>query len=300
MNKLVIQTLAFLLPILTLALIVEALLRRIPNDYKLKKEYLDHNANAVQTLILGNSHSFYGINPKFLKKNGFNAASVSQSLNYDYYILKKYENNWTHLSRIVIPIDYFTLYKNLDIGSDLWRRKNYNLYYGMNVSNDIATNTELLSTRFKSNLTRLFSFYVFKRSLITTESLGWGNAYQGHKDLQKTARVALSRHTVKNYNLLADNVRTLTNIIKFAKARHINVVFFTSPACKYYYNNVSKTQMGKTLFEVNKLKDAYGVTYINMLQDRSFLDADFYDADHLNWQGAKKLSLKIDHIVNNL
>ncbi|MDB5019717.1 MAG: hypothetical protein JWQ28_844 [Pedobacter sp.] len=300
MKKFVTHTLAFLLPIVFLGFIVEALLRRIPNDYKLKKAYLDHNASNVQTLILGNSHSFYGVDPKFLTTNSFNAASVSQSLNYDYYILKKYENHWTHLTQIVIPIDYFTLYKNLDIGSDLWRRKNYNLYYDMNVSSDIATNTELLSTRFKSNLTRLTSYYIFKNSLITTEALGWGNAYKGHKDLQKTARVALSRHTVKNYNLLADNVRTLTNIIKFAKARNIDVVFFTSPACKYYYDNVSQAQIGKTLSEVKKLKDAYGVKYVNLLDDKSFLDADFYDADHLNWAGAKKLSLKINHIVNHL
>jgi hypothetical protein len=298
MKKFIIHTLAFLLPIVFLGVITEALLRRIPNDYQLKKRYLDHNSRFVQTLILGNSHSFYGISPKFFAKKGFNAASVSQSLNYDYYILKKYENHWNHLSRIVIPIDYFTLFKNLDKGNEVWRLKNYNLYFGMNVSNDISTHTELLSTRLKGNLQRLRSYYVSKKNLITTDEYGWGTAYNATKNLPITAKIALSRHTVKNYNLLPEHIQTLTDIIKFAKERHISVIFFTSPACKYYYKGVDKAQMDKTISEIAKLESKFGVKYVDFFRDKSFLEADFYDADHLNWAGAKKLSLKIDSLVN--
>ena len=35
-----------------------------------------------------------------------------------------------------------------------------------------------------------------------------------------------------------------------------------------------------------------------MLRDTSFVEDDFFDADHLNWQGAKKWTLKLDEMIN--
>ena len=40
------------------------------------------------------------------------------------------------------------------------------------------------------------------------------------------------------------------------------------------------------------------VRYVDMLRDTSFVEDDFFDADHLNWQGAKKWTLKLDEMIN--
>jgi len=89
MSKFIIRTLLFSLPVLALFIVMEILLRQIPNDYLLKKKYLDNHSKEIETLILGSSHSFYGINPLYFSNNTFNASHISQSLDYDFAILKK-------------------------------------------------------------------------------------------------------------------------------------------------------------------------------------------------------------------
>ena len=110
MKKFLKFILLFTLPIFILGLSSEYILRKIPNDYLLKKEFLDNNSDSIEVLFLGSSHAFYGVNPAYLSLNSFNAAIVSQTLDYDFEILKKYRNNWSNLECIVIPISYFSLY----------------------------------------------------------------------------------------------------------------------------------------------------------------------------------------------
>ena len=65
MRQFILRTLMISLPIVVIAILIEILLRNVPNDYQEKKEYLDKHASEVETLILGSSHSFYGINPSY-------------------------------------------------------------------------------------------------------------------------------------------------------------------------------------------------------------------------------------------
>jgi hypothetical protein len=300
MKKFLTYTIAFLLPIVILGVTLEVLLRRIPNDYQLKRSYLDHNASKVQTLVLGNSHAFYGINPKYLRTNSFNAANVAQPLYFDYLILKEYKNNWKHLSRIILPVDYFSLFGSIEAAGQGWRVKNYNIYFDMNASKDPSTYTEILSSKFNLNLHRLLSYYVSKQDPITSEKLGWGKAYNtnSNPDLEKSGEVAVSRHTVKEYARLDENIKILQGIIHFAKARNIEVVLITSPAYKSYYSGLDHRQLNITMSVVDQLREKYNLKYVNLLRDQSFQAGDFYDADHLNGKGAKKLSLKLDSLIS--
>ena len=107
----------------------EVVLRNIPNDYIYKKKYLDVYSNEIETLVLGSSHSFYGVNPAFFFKNTFNASHISQSFDYDLEILEKYDGYLGELKTVVIPISYFSLFHKLESGSESWRIKNYIIYY---------------------------------------------------------------------------------------------------------------------------------------------------------------------------
>src|SRR4051812_34687098 len=94
----------FFLPALLFTIISEALLRNIPNSYSIKKHYMDANASRIEVLILGGSHSYYNIDPAFLKETGFNFANVLQTLNFDSALLEKYGPQFNHLKWIIIPI----------------------------------------------------------------------------------------------------------------------------------------------------------------------------------------------------
>ena len=129
MNKFIQKSLLFCAPVLIFMLIMELLLRNIPNDYSYKKNYLDQHSNEIETLFLGSSHAYYAINPEFIHSTSFNAAYFSQSLDYDIEILKKYYKQSIKLKYIVVPIDYLSLYNRLETGVESWRIKNYIIYY---------------------------------------------------------------------------------------------------------------------------------------------------------------------------
>ena len=107
MKKFILKTIFFLLPILVLAVIMEISLRAIPNDYKQKRNYMDSHSDEIEVLVLGSSHSLYGINPKYFSQKTYNMAYVSQSLDLDYKILEKYYNRFKNLKTIIVDISYF-------------------------------------------------------------------------------------------------------------------------------------------------------------------------------------------------
>ena len=280
----------------------ELLLRKIPNDYRYKRTYLDSNSNKIKVLFLGNSHFYYGINPEFITSTAFNAAHISQSLNYDFEILKKYENKLDSLKYIVVPVDYFSLFTTLEKSVEAWRVKNYTLYYGINITNNLADHTEILSNNFKTNALRLYNFYLKHVSNITCTKLGWGTSYnsKNNQDLVFTGKLAAKRHFTKSQAYFDKNVGILKSIIEFSLARNIHLVFITSPAYKTYVQNLNNNQLNQTVNSVTNLTQHYNNTqYINLLNDNTFNEIDFYDADHLNEIGAKKLTIKIDSLLTN-
>ncbi|HMJ46367.1 MAG TPA: hypothetical protein VK498_03515 [Ferruginibacter sp.] len=291
----------FLLPLLIFCIFSEILLRRIPNDYKYKKKYLDINSRYISTLFLGSSHAFFSINPDFIKSNSFNVAYVSQSLDYDLEILNKYHDKWDSLTCIVIPVDYFSLFTKLETSVEAWRIKNYTLYYGININNNISYYSEILSNNLKVNSKRLYNYYFRHHPDISCSMLGWGTDYnsKSKKDLESTGVSAARRHTAADDKEFRDNLEILQKIIDFAHEKNINVLLFTSPAYKSYVHNLDSTQLKQTISAVSLLTlNNNNTEYHNFLNDPSFNESDFYDADHLNVLGAKKFTLKIDSLIS--
>lgn len=302
MKNFVKYTSLFLFPIIVLGLLSEVLIRRIPNDYEYKKSYLDHHASEVNVLFLGSSHVYYGIDPKYIKSS-FNASYISQSFDYDLGILKKYENQWTHLKYIVVPIDYFSFYGRLENSPEAWRAKNYRIYYDINNDHKIFNSAELLSNKLDINLHRLYNYYLKGEDDISCSKLGWGSSYKAinHKDLIKSGATAATRHTAKNNLQYLTNLHLLDSIISFAERKHIKILLFTSPAYKSYVSHLSKSQLNGTFSAIKKLNGAHtSMKYYNLLQDTTFRAQDFYDGDHLNEFGAKKLSLKMRLLLGKI
>jgi hypothetical protein len=305
MMKKFLKEIGFLtLPLLLTACLLEVLIQNIPNDYSLKKSYLDKNAAQIETLILGSSHSFYGLDPSFFFSKTFNGSHISQSLKYDLEILKKYESNFKNLTAVVLPISYFSLSEKLENGIESWRVKNYNIYYEIPTSNAYSDCSEVLSVKLSKNLYRLFSYYTKKTSAITCSHLGWGSKYKSENalDLIESGKKAAQRHSAYQYQKTFDeNVAVLNGIEQWCTERNVRLVLFTPPAFESYQKYLDKKQLNATVEIAQKKALANeNCTYLNLLNDTRFKAKDYYDADHLSEIGAKKLSLLIDKEMPNL
>jgi hypothetical protein len=308
MKKFIIYLLLYLLPVLVFAVLLEIVLRRIPNDYVYKKNYWDTHSHEIETLILGSSHAYYGIDPVYFSTNTFNASHISQSLEYDYELLKQYDTELTNLKTVIIPVSYFTLWGKLSNGQESRRVKNYVLYYGMKNNNNLRYRFELSSNRLDTNLRRIISCLLRRGNNITCSEKGWGTDYnsQKAKDLEETGKTAAERHTrkdicsVEKKELFNENISILDSIIDLCRKHNAELFLFTPPAYYTYRQRLNEEQLNKTVETVNAIANKYSnCTYQNMMADSSFVAADYYDADHLSETGAKKLSVLINKYVHN-
>lgn len=287
-----------------MACLLEVLLRSIPNDYGFKKTYLDENSNEIETLILGNSHTYYGLNPAFFTTKTFNASHISQSLDYDFEIIKKYQNELNRLKTIVLPISYFSLFEKLEESEESWRVKNYNIYYDIKTSNVLRFRLEILSNTLATNLKRLYSYYIAGNSERTCSGLGWGTNFSSENalDLSASGKSAALRHTIKKYQpILKEQILVLNNLVEWCADREVKLILFTPPAHLTYRQNLDAKQLNTLERKIEKivLKNSH-CHYTNLLSDENFFSKDFYDADHLSEIGAEKLSNIANRLINSL
>lgn len=302
MKKFLKYLLVFALPVVGCSIGTEMLLRSIPNVYSYKCDYLDAHSDSIETLILGTSHSFYGVNPDYFRSRCFNAALVSQTLDFDYQILRKYSDHFAKLKCIVVPISYFSLFETLANSVEAGRIKNYSIYYHIYTSWRLSDNSEFLGTKFDLSLKRIYIYHTSGKTELRCSPSGWGLGYlsKRSKNLNSSGKRAATGHTMESRALYSENIRSLLSIIHFAEKKGIRVYFFTPPAFDTYTSRLNGAQLQIMLNTMNGLDRRYEhCFYHNFLTDSSFVAHDFYDADHLNEIGAEKLSRKLDSLITN-
>ncbi len=300
MKKFLFYLVKIILPILLFFLVLEVAIRKIPNDYQLKKDYLNENAAEINTLILGSSHTFYGLNPEYFSQKTFNAAYVSQSLDLDYEILRKYDLKLKNLKTVIIPISYFSLFETLETDVEKWRIKNYVIYYDLENTYQLLDHFESLDNHIALNVKKIIKYYVLNKSYITSSYLGWGTNFNSKNKKTLNGAFTAKKHTAKNFNLYDENIKSLQKIVTLCRKNKVKVIFITTPTHASYYHNLNKNQLEKTTKTISKfVKNNSNCEYINMLTSDKFTNEDFYDADHLNEIGAKKLSLFLNKFVTH-
>lgn len=298
MEQFISRVTLFLLPIIVGVVVLEIAIRQIPNDYSFKRNFLDAKAKDVEVLFLGSSHTYYGINPKYIEANAFNAAHISQSIDYDYAILEKYRDNWAQLKHIAIPIDYLTFSYKVENGIEPWRVKNYNIYYDLDYKWYKLENYEMLNMKLPTNFKRFFSHYIKGAPSITCSAYGFGIEKGAQLDLEKTGEAAAKRHTATDSTNIASNIQTIKDIVAFGKEKNVKILFYTSPAYHTYVSNLDEEQLDMTFKTIgNIVAQAPHCQYHNFLENDIFLAEDYSDADHLNAKGAKKLSMILNEIM---
>tara|TARA_B100000809_G_C15100744_1_gene516814 strand:+ start:717 stop:1652 length:936 start_codon:yes stop_codon:yes gene_type:complete len=292
----------FLIPLLLTVIGQEYFLRNIPNDYKAKDAYLRRGPVSIETLILGSSHCLYGLNPEFFNDPTFNLAHISQTINIDLELLKKYIKVLPKLKTIIIRVSLPTLFERLEKSGEAWRIKNYNIYYELDIPSPYFNSTEVLSNKFDLNLGRLYKSYFKKGTSTYCTDLGWGTSYHSgtRSNLEHSGAVSAKRHFIPNHQYFDLCRRDFTEMISICEQNKIEIILFTPPGYSTYTNLLDKNQLEITLATAVELaRSSDYCTYYNLLSDSSFLRKDFYDADHLNEIGAEKLSIFFNEIIKN-
>ena len=295
----------FFLPLFLIFASSEILLRSRMNEYKYKNSYLEKNKSTIELLCLGPSSGYFGINPHYFNMKAFNATHVSQTINYDNFLWEKFAGQMASLKCVILTIDYWSPFTTLETSGEPWRTKNYRLYYGCNYH---KYDPKSIFETYNFNLVLWKRVYnslddLFKgRVELGIDSLGYGTDYTLSKrsiDWQGGGPYSAKRHTKKiDIGILNQNAQYIDQICRKCQEKNIIVLLLTTPAWATYVENLNRNQQDLMNRFCNSFPSKYPNTYyISMLEDNRFSEIDFYDTNHLNEFGAKKLSLIINDTI---
>ena len=311
MRKFIIRTIVLIIiPIILGALLCEFFLRQIPNDYSYKNGWLSKNISSVEILILGSSHSVYGIKPSCFSAKAFNAAFGSQSLKYDEFILEKFIEKGDSLQFVILPVSYFSLIGNMENSDEWWRIKKYCIYFHCPYHKlEIKYRTEIVGLPIFNQVRRIIKCYIKGLNEITVDKLGWcKNDFSTKKSNEwwySNGKGRAEYHTYHtkdlNMSLILENEKHIENIIKYCSRQNIRVLLLTTPTYHTYYENLNQKQLEMMQYCCDSFSTVYENTYyLNLLKDQRFIENDFGDSDHLNEFGAEKLSRILNDYCDSL
>ena len=224
---------------------LEWIAESIPNSYTYKREYMEQDGAQIQTLILGSSNAYDGLNPSVLP-HAFNLSNSSQTLEDDYRLLAKYIDSMDSLKTVIVGLDYHALGATSQanrrtyyaIYMDLYPRRPFNKY-----SFEVC-NTEVLVKKIIK--------YAVSRDVTRCDSLG---QRVGHtKEAVKTgaewwnkgvdALVANDRLEIGNCRLeIEENMRYLSAIVDLCNAHGVQPVIVQMPVMKEYKRRLPEEQV---------------------------------------------------------
>jgi len=307
MKKFLIKILLLLLPVFILAVSMEYLLRKIPNGYAERRNYLDKYAGEIEMLILGHSHTWNGIDAEYFLQTVFNAAMGSQSLNIDFEIFCKFRKDFNKLKVIILPISYHSLFFQLESSEERWRKAKYVIHYGLK-ARQLTDHLEI----FNNNLTVIFNTiyknYVNKNDNNLINIDGFDNDEKIEDKVDYMRRHGKARaldhtfniHSKEVNNAFAENVEILNLFAEICSQDDILLIFITTPVYHTYRENINYEQFNKMIDAINSFEKYDNVHYIDYFADSDFTIEDYLNSDHLNKIGAYKLSTKLANYIDCL
>ena len=308
MKKFVITILLFFIPLIVFLGVLEFGMRIVPNDYAYKNQWLDNNISTLQIWSFGPSNGLVGISPKHFSKKAFNSAHVSQPLKYDAFIFDKFIDRADSMEWVIVPMCYWTLVGSMEDGEEWWRAKNYCIYYDCPYFHfqpkfhfEVIGNPLSIYKQIK----RVVDYIIHGTDDITCDTFGL--ALNFAKDSRRENWYMNGANRVKDHTkdlsktqLIEANRGYLQSIIDKCEKKHVRVLLLTTPVCYTYSDAVDSVQYTMMTSTCEEMAAQYPhVEYLNMFTDTRFDVEDFWDADHLNTDGAVKLTRMLNEYIEN-
>jgi hypothetical protein len=253
----------------------------------LKKKILEKHTTQKNevSLVLGSSHAFLGIHSAYFDCDAVNLASISQSAEEDFFILKKIYKKNTQINRIYYSYSYITNHhylQNTPIQGNKTRIYDYEFAYNYSYKKDINyfINKIHLFTEIGGQLFNI-------RNTHTLDSLGNLHNECDSDTILRNIQEVWPRHCMKQNFMIFNHY--VDSICSFCVKNKIEIFFILLPQTNSYYNLVKKTPFDSFL---ERLKKRYKNPNITFIDHRKFFSADkeaimFYDEDHLSACGRR-------------
>jgi hypothetical protein len=278
----------YFLPMALLAIGLEVYVESIPNSYTYKRQYMEQHAAKIQTLVLGSSYAYDGIDAEVLP-NAFNLANSSQCFEDDYRLLQRYIVHLDSLQRVILPISY----SSLQMVSSSNRRGYYTIYMDLYPRWPISKysfeccNLELM--------TKKIIKHTLREDLVRCDSLGQriGHTFVSRPavDWQDTQALVANDRFVgpAAQPYIEENTYWLRRIALECQVSGVEFYIVKMPALQDYRDAMPPEQVDAMNQAIEFIASKFDCVRVLDYQDWG-TDADFWNATHLNTDGAKRLT----------
>jgi hypothetical protein len=290
MQKFLQKILTYTVPIALLAIGLEIYVERIPNSYTYKRTYMEKHAAQIQTLVLGSSYAYDGIDAEVLP-NAFNLANSSQCFEDDYRLLQRYIVDMDSLQTVILPLSY----SSLQMVSSSNRRGYYTIYM------DLYPRWPLSKYSFECCNLELMTKKIIKHALredvVRCDSLGQriGHTIESRPaDWQDTEKLVANDRFVGSaaQPYIKENTYWLRRIALECQVSGVEFYLVKMPALQDYRNATPLEQVEAMNQALESIASKFDCVRVLDYQDWG-TDADFWNATHLNTDGAKRLTMEM-------
>lgn len=287
------SSLLFILPPVIILTYIE-FINRIDSPFHAKSQFITKNKNSIEIMILGSSQTWRAINPEYLTIKVAPLAHGGSSFNINYLLFNKYITQLPKLKAILLETSYHTFEDYLDKS---WNENYfYNIYYGVNNYDGNVPFTEkwMITANFRESVKKALIAPLSKNNYSYNQ---YGYCPSFTLTLHKhhyNPTVLKKRHSEENPENYRKNAILLDKLVAVCQEKHIEIIFFSAPKYYTYNKNYKKKKLERRNILLNKYKNSKEIHFWNYeekFEKNKFL---FYDEDHLNTFGAKKLTQELN------
>ena len=316
MRRFLIKTTCIALPFLFLSIWAECTLRNMPNDYQFTFDYLSKHCHEIEILNLGSSHGRNNINPDYFHHSAYNAGISDQPLEYDYAFFNTFIDSLDILKVLILPISYFSLNRpEIHYGSEknIQNEKERSFIRGENIRamyyksccpfNHHPIHRHFLFIRtLPMGSVRSALLHASKTGILDKSANGstmTDGIFNPRKQEKQTQDNIISHRRMSSASSNRNNQRVVS-MLRQCQKRNIQVILLSTPVTNDYRKGCNPLQWAYVQAKCEQWAHEYdNVTYVNMFASTRFVNNDFNDSNHLNKDGAEKLTLILDSIIEN-
>lgn len=253
----------------------------IPNSYTYKRDYIEHHGAQIQTLILGSSNAYDGLNPSVLS-HAFNLSNSSQTLEDDYRLLAKYIGSMDSLQTVIVGLGYHSLGATTEDN----RRTYYTIYmdlyplwplskYSFEVCNPEMLVKKIIKYAVSRDVTRCDSL---GQRVGHTKEAAQSGAEWWNKDvlsLVENDRMVSGKWSM----VIEENTRYLKAIVDLCNTHNVKPVIVQMPVMEEYKRSLPKEQVA-----------LYDEVLLSLDSSAICIDASEWDISENGWYNATHLT----------
>lgn len=289
-------------------------------DFYYIKNALKNAANAnISTVISGSSYGVFGIDLSNWH-NAVNLAAVSQDLYYSTKLIYSACESNTNIKNIVLCMGYYYFFCNLSKTQNVDELLRITKVYDplLQDIHDCVLLPPKKTVLYKSEVFDVegiaeqyaLSEYAkgyfhenrprekFALKMWEDKNKNWNNLSTIEKEEAGRNRAETHNRSAKRESSLLENITYFQKFLHFCNNRSINVLLVVTPCTTYYLEHLNP-EFKSVFYDV--LDKTEGILHLlDLADDTSFTDEDFNDTDHLNDNGAKKMTEKILRIIQEI